>query len=153
MTQGNIMKHFIAAAVLALATSSTASASSDITISNDRSSATGCVNVINPFTGSYLRQAEIDTSEMLDYLGRNGFKEVVKKVGPCQTWFTVEDERADIYFVYSTLDGEFVGFLGQMRDEGIQGFERAEKKEGCTMATRPAVESKPGSQSVCSVAS
>jgi hypothetical protein len=114
------MKRTFLAIAVAVTSASGAFASSDLTISSESSSPNGCLNVMNPISGKFFRQAEIDTSEMMDYLGQNGFKKVVKKRGACQTTFSATSDRADVNFVYSTITGEFVGFEGTMFDDAMK---------------------------------
>ncbi|MBO9428010.1 hypothetical protein [Sulfitobacter sp. R18_1] len=103
------MKKLIVATVLSFVTATAASSAPTFVISNEVSHPSRCLNVINPVTGQYLRQAEIDTTDMMEYLTENGFEKVSKKRGPCQTTFSAKHDAAHVVFVFSTLSGEFVG--------------------------------------------
>jgi hypothetical protein len=103
------MKNIAAAIAMSIASVTAVSASPVFEVSKEVSHPSLCLNVINPVTNQYLRQAEIDTTKMMEYLGAKGFKEVSKKRGPCQTTYTSKTEGALVMFVFSTLSGEFVG--------------------------------------------
>jgi hypothetical protein len=103
------MKHIAAAIAMSIASVTAVSASPVFEISEEVSHPSLCLNVINPVTGRYLRQADIDTTKMMEYMGANGFEKVTKKRGPCQTTYTSKTDDALVTFVFSTMSGEFVG--------------------------------------------
>jgi hypothetical protein len=79
-----------------------------------------CVNILNPFSGKYLRQAEIDTGRMMNYFTEAGFKKITLRRGPCITSFNAQSERGEVEFEFSTVTGELVGIISFIADDTLK---------------------------------